>query len=524
MSLQIESAPEATPDGSERCSLVLLGFRNDLARHRVLSCLGQDLGAAPALLSLPHTLHDSVDAPTGARLAAELDRLGAVVRLIRLETPQCPPPPVEDWALDPATLDIGPIRSVPARFTVSARAVRLVVIVGVGVAWMIRLLRADDQVVTFPPRDSRAYTHSDPRAERTAEARLEKARTEVLGAQSRGSIKQLIAQGNLVAAQQAIERSRAAGDDAAVMALQGDVHGKRGDWSAARTAYERSVGLGSEDPVVFLALSDIYRRQGMQSAAVAMLHRAQQNGASGQDFEGLKEVVVAELDAESGFDSVSSPHFAISFDGGRDNAVAQLIVTQLEDAYTSVGHMLGQYPSHRTPVVLYAAQEFQRVTHAPGWAGALYDGRIKVPVRGLQSDSPDLARTLRHEYAHSLIMTISAGKCPVWLNEGVAMWAEEDRAGERAEWANAALQLHQPFKLAELESSFTRLSSLQAAAAYAQSYLAVRHIVARYGEHSLQQLLAAFTSSATTADAFRDALPVDLASFENDMRREQDGS
>lgn len=510
MSLRLDTPPGAATDVGERCTLVLLGFRNDLARHRVLSFL-REQAAAPTEPSLPHTLYAQIDAHTGARLAAELDRLGAVVRLTRIDAE----PPVAEPLAAPAEAAAITSPPTPARFAISARGVRLMVIVGVGVAWMIHLLRQDSEIVIpFPDPPG----HARPAAAAAAPAQPARA-----SRVSIPQIKQLIATGDLDGAEQAAERLADEGQEAAALALQGDVHAKRGDWQAARTAYERSVALGWEKADVFLALAGIYRQQGMQAQAVEMLHRAQQNGAKGQDFEEMEQVVVAEQDAESGFDSVTSPHFAISFDGGRDNAAAQLILSQLEDAYMVVGHKLGEYPSSRTPVVLYAAQDFERVTHSPGWAGALYDGRIKVPVRGLQSDSPDLARTIRHEYAHSLILTLSGGHCPVWLNEGVAMWAEEERDGDRRDWALGAIQLHQPFKLAELENSFMRLSSVQAAAAYAQSYLAVRHLVARYGERSLQQLLIAFATNSTTADAFRAALPVELSSFEDDLRREQDG-
>jgi len=40
------------------------------------------------------------------------------------------------------------------------------------------------------------------------------------------------------------------------------------------------------------------------------------------------------------------------------------------------------------------------------------------------------------------------------------------------------------------------LSDRQAVAAYAQSYLAVRHIVTRYGQLPLRKLLTAFASTA----------------------------
>jgi hypothetical protein len=112
----------------------------------------------------------------------------------------------------------------------------------------------------------------------------------------------------------------------------------------------------------------------------------------------------------------------------------------------------------------------------------------------------------------------------VWLNEGVAMWAEDERDGEREEWALGAIRFDRSFNLAQLERSFGRLSERQALAAYAQSYLAVRHIVARYGPLPLQRLLTAFASNASAAEAFRDALSIELSTFEEELRSDQGGA
>lgn len=500
--MRLASDPEPLPGAARR--LVLLGYRNDLARHRALAYLQEQGCAPPADAPLPYAVCERIDALHGQALLAALERLGGVARLVQRDDA-----PLPQLAADDNAVELAAPGEAPARFAGSARAIRLLIIIGIGAAWIIRLSRPSQEIVLpgiVPP----------PRAAPPPAA--------VAARVPSAQIKRLIAQGDLDAAQQHIDEALADGADATTLALQGDVRARRGDWPQARKSYERAVELGAKDPNVFLALSSIYRQQGMQGAAVDMLHRAQQNGASGQDFEAMKQTVVAEQDAESGFGSTTSPHFAVSFDTGADNAAAQLILTQLEDAYMIVGHKLGVCPSERTPVVLYAARDFQRVTHSPEWAGALYDGRIKVPVRGLQRDTPDLAPTIRHEYAHALIMTLSGGRCPVWLNEGVAMWAEEERDGERTDWAEGALQLHRPFTLAQLERSFVGLSPTQAAAAYAQSYLAVRRIIARYGDRSLQKLLAAFAATDSTADAFREALPIELSSFEDELRRDHDGS
>ena len=75
--------------------------------------------------------------------------------------------------------------------------------------------------------------------------------------------------------------------------------------------------------------------------------------------------------------------------------------------------------------MLYPDETFREVTGSPHWSGGIYDGRIKLPIGGLARGSERLARTVRHEYAHAAIVTLSKGKAPVWLNEGLAQVAEE---------------------------------------------------------------------------------------------------
>lgn len=514
MSLRLEDEPTPTHAAARRVALVLLGFRNDLARHRVLSHLSERQGVLlPAELSLPCTIFADIDVDTGMRLEAELSRLGAMVRLT-----------ADDAAAPPAAqpgapLDEPPVAEPPERrrFALPSRAVRLAML---GAAAVIYAVFLRPIVAERSALEAALAAPQQPRATRASAAAPAAAPAAAARPASAGQIKSLIAQGDLAAALAAIERSA---PSAEVLALKGEVHAKRSDWGAARTAYERAVALGSADPDVYLNLASIYRQQGMQTEAVDMLHRAQDKGANGSDFQAMVQLIVREQDAEAAFGAVTSPHFTLSFDAGEDQAAARLIIAQLEDAYLIVGHKLGHYPSHLTPVVLYAAQDFQAVTHSPGWAGALYDGRIKVPVRGLDGGTPELASTIRHEYAHAVVMSLSGGRCPVWLNEGVAMWAEEERSGDREEWALAAIQLNPNVKLSNLERSFGNMSPAQAVAAYAQSYLAVSHIVARYGELPLHRLLTAFASADSTDAAFRQALDIELTSLEAELRTAQGG-
>ena len=67
----------------------------------------------------------------------------------------------------------------------------------------------------------------------------------------------------------------------------------------------------------------------------------------------------------------------------------------LEAAYWRIGGALGTYPPNVITVVLYTERQFQDITQSPGWAAGLYDGRIKVPVRGALEHPEEFERALR---------------------------------------------------------------------------------------------------------------------------------
>ena len=182
-----------------------------------------------------------------------------------------------------------------------------------------------------------------------------------------------------------------------------------------------------------------------------MFHRARDGGADGPDFQETLARLERELDAEWDFAEMRSPHFQIAFAGGEreSDAAARAVSDGLEDAYFHVGGKLDLYPDERVPVVLYPSEDFHDVTQTPSWTGGVYDGRIKLPSRGVeQGDSAVIERTLRHEYGHVLVSQLSRGRAPVWLNEGVAIWCEEERDGDREDWAYRTLAGQVPLSAA----------------------------------------------------------------------------
>ena len=88
---------------------------------------------------------------------------------------------------------------------------------------------------------------------------------------------------------------------------------------------------------------------------------------------------------------------------------ARQILAALESDYDDLARDLGTPPRDNIFVTLYTEQAFFDVTHAPAWAGAINDGKLRIPVSGLSSVTPELAHVLKHELAHSFIASCPAG-------------------------------------------------------------------------------------------------------------------
>ena len=48
--------------------------------------------------------------------------------------------------------------------------------------------------------------------------------------------------------------------------------------------------------------------------------------------------------------------------------------------------------------MLYKHRDYADVTRSPEWAGAVYDGKIRLPLAGIQAVDKRLVAILYHEY------------------------------------------------------------------------------------------------------------------------------
>jgi tetratricopeptide (TPR) repeat protein len=221
--------------------------------------------------------------------------------------------------------------------------------------------------------------------------------------------------------------------------------------------------------------------------------------------------------AEADYTQHESSHFTLKYEGKQTSeALRGQLVATLESEYDDLVRELGIAPRNSIPVVLYTEQSFFDVTQAPSWSGAVYDGKLRIPINGLTSVTPELARVLKHELAHSFISQLSGGRCPQWLNEGIAQ-AVEPKQVSHGQLLAELFRTQREIPLNALEGSFMRFSGAQATVAYEESLAAVQYISDTYGMSDLQRILERLGQGSSAEAALRATIHSDYGQLEAEV-------
>ena len=227
-----------------------------------------------------------------------------------------------------------------------------------------------------------------------------------------------------------------------------------------------------------------------------------------------------ESKVESDFSQRESSHFNLHFEGKDtpENFRRDLLAT-LDSEYDDLVRDLGYSPRNNIAVTLYTQQAFFDVTRAPSWSGAINDGKLRIPISGVQSVTPELARVLKHELTHSFVSQMSGNRCPTWLNEGIAQVEEgKSTAANGRQLAQLfAAGREIPFNM--LEGSFISFSAPEANVAYAESLAATEYIRDTYGMSEIVRILELLSQGSSTEAALRTTVHSDYRQLQEEMAR-----
>ncbi len=327
---------------------------------------------------------------------------------------------------------------------------------------------------------------------------------------------------------------------------------RRGDLEQAFAHYRRALTFAPQHLDLLLNIAYLHLRRSEYTAALDYLERARRVAPDSPDraklagwaYYGLNRLDQAveewkqaerlrpdaeveralekaqrDLATESGYREGETRHFVLRYYGGAAPQLARDVLRALEEHFRAVESELNFAPAEPIGVILYTEQGFADITRAPGWVGALNDGRIRVPVQGLSSVPAELSRVLKHELTHSFIQQKTRGRCPVWLQEGIAQWMEGQRSGESANLLISAYDRRVSLPLAALEGTWMNLPEPVAAYAYAWSLAVVEYLVATYGMRDIARLLDRVSTEPSAEAAAQNALRMDYAELERETSK-----
>ncbi len=225
-----------------------------------------------------------------------------------------------------------------------------------------------------------------------------------------------------------------------------------------------------------------------------------------------------EQNVETDFAQRETSHFVLHYEGKQTSEAfrAQILAT-LDSAYDDLARNLGTPPHDNIVVTLYTEQAFFDVTRAPSWSGALNDGKLRIPISGLNSMTSDLARVLKHELAHSFINQLTAGRCPAWLHEGIAQLLEPKSLGGDGRQLARLFKEQRNIPFNAMEGGFTRFSTAEAYVAYAESLAALSYVNDSYGMGDIQRILQRLGEGSSTEAALRLVIHSDYGQLESEV-------
>lgn len=252
----------------------------------------------------------------------------------------------------------------------------------------------------------------------------------------------------------------------------------------------------------------------IRSALLSAIFLSAAFAAAQQDASGRR----SGSGVEEGYAERASSSILLVYDGKRvEPGLERVLLSALEQAYADLVQDFGSGPAEKVVVVVYAERDFQASAQAPAWADGLFDGRVRVPARGITGVTPQLLSVLKHEMTHSFVHFRAKGRAPTWLQEGLAQVEEGKTTAPFAPALAGSYAARGTFQLQGLEGGFAGFSASQARGGYAISLAAAEMLKDTRGFGAVAHFLDRLGDGSLVEDAMRETLRADYARLESDL-------
>lgn len=225
----------------------------------------------------------------------------------------------------------------------------------------------------------------------------------------------------------------------------------------------------------------------------------------------------APVDTDVWLSKRSRLYFDVWSQRGLSTEEQEAVERNLNSVRREVGRDLEVDRKARYQVVLTDPGVFREYSGLGAHVAGLFDGKIHIPIPG-RGDERHVQGVLWHEYTHAVIHEKTRGRCPSWLNEGIAVYQQTKIDSRPREQAKALLGRAEklPLEWGQLEAAFRlRSSSPQVrGVAYLQAYVIADYLFERYRRYQLNALLEEIGETGNAEEALRSVLHVKLDTLE----------
>jgi len=210
--------------------------------------------------------------------------------------------------------------------------------------------------------------------------------------------------------------------------------------------------------------------------------------------------------------------------------IKELTDERLDEVFVQVTEDMQCIPAARTSILILDPEEFKKVTPV-SWAGGFAAGSksMTVPADKFKSSTPETVLPAKplliHEFTHNIVFILSGGKCPTWLNEGLATF-EERKNDSYTEFipllAKYSITNDSIPSIAEMEKKFAELKtaamSPEVGKAYFMFYLYTRFLIEKATLSGPCHILNALRGGVDKEQALKDITGLSVPEFERSFR------
>lgn len=302
------------------------------------------------------------------------------------------------------------------------------------------------------------------------------------------------------------------------------------DVDGARAILDPLLAQGASDPPTKAAAGVLRFFEQRYDEAISLMESARAG-----DPVGYLALARAARDVTKDHVRAESEHFVVSHPPGKDEVLVPYLVDALERQRAVLGGALGYVPEGKLAVELVKnVRELAQVTtlseaeiRTTGTVAVCKFNKLMLLSPKALLKGYDWLDTAAHEYTHLVLTRKSRNEAPIWLQEGLAKWFEDDwRSGRsplspvEAAMVRNAVERGKLVTFDEMHPSLAKLPSQEKAAlAYAEVVLAIERIVERAGPQALSRILDVVAAGKDTGAAVAGVLGVPFDRFLADWKQ-----